>query len=154
MAEIGWCGGLSLGKNLGQPQNNFNHLLWGCFWSFRVLEGATGVTKMRCSLPECEWDRMYSHIGHRQEFKAVAKCFNHFLKALREMPPILGVFLDILRLWWEHLRLRICSVASLYVDEIELSCRLGLVKNLGPMRHDFKIAQQPWFWPPFLNKSS
>ena len=63
MAEIGWCGRLSLGKNLGQPQNDFNHLLW-CFWSFWALEGATGVTKMWCSLPECEWDRMYSQIGH------------------------------------------------------------------------------------------
>ena len=27
MAEIGRCGRLSLGKNLGQPQNDFNHLI-------------------------------------------------------------------------------------------------------------------------------
>ena len=44
-----------------------------------------------------------------------------------------------------------CSMASLDVDEIESSGILGLVKNLGPMQHDFKIAQQPLFLSPSLN---
>ena len=34
-------------------------------------------------------------------------------------------------------------MASMDVDKIEKSDRLGLVKSLGPMQHVFKIAQQP-----------
>ena len=45
MAEIGWCGRLSLGENLGQPQNNFNHFIT-C--TLKVFLGILGLRGGHC----------------------------------------------------------------------------------------------------------
>ena len=91
MDEIGCTCKLDMVKNLKQLQNDLNLFLkalgemllsWGCFWSFLVLEGATGVTAS-LNMEEIRCTRI---LDMGKNLKQLQNDLNHFLKALGEMP--------------------------------------------------------------------
>ena len=94
MAEIGWWGRLSLGRNLGQPQNSFNYLIICTLEVFLLILGLRvgywgHKNAASLNVDEIGCTRI---LDMGRNLKQLQNDLNHFSKALGEMPLSLGCF--------------------------------------------------------------
>ena len=88
-----------MGKNLGQPQNDFKHIIISAFEVSLVIlglrEGHWGSQKCGAASLNVNEIGCTRILDMGKNLKYLQNGFNHFLKALREMPLSWRCFLTL-----------------------------------------------------------
>ena len=135
---MGWSSKLSLGRNVGPPQNDFNHfskapgkmrLFWGCFW----LLWGTNTGQYRCAVwPPWMWIR-WDGVTNWVWLK-IWGCRNIILATFQK--------------WYGNCVYFGISDARRGLPRCGWgwSGKLLLGKNLGPLQNDFSHFSKLLFW--------